>query len=128
MKRLLDVIYSKVFGVISSMSTFFESQLKTMNVSAKELDVGEITKKESDMITEGNVTTYGDMLRDDINDISIHFTDDIKKLSTEQREKNKERSEDEEIKTSLRSNENKKFVIENDFDENYSDALSNVKI
>ena len=121
MKRLLDVIYSKVFGVISSMSTFFESQLKTMNVIAKELDVGEITKKESDMITEGNVTTYGDMLRDDINDISIHFTDDIKKLSTEQREKNKERSEDEEIKTSLRSNENKKFVIENDFDENYSE-------
>ena len=78
MKRLLDVIYSKVFGVISSMSTFFESQLKTMNVSAKELDVGEITKKESDMITEGNVTTYGDMLRDDINEIAVN----LKKILT----------------------------------------------
>lgn len=126
--RVLDVIYSKVFGVVSSMSTFFESQMKTMNVNVKELDVGEISKKDSDMITEGNVTTYGDMLRDDINDISIHFTDDIKKLSTEQREKSKERNEEEEIKTTLRMNENKKFVIENDFDDNYSDALSNVKI
>ena len=126
--RVLDVIYSKVFGVVSSMSTFFESQMKTMNVNVKELDVGEISKKDSDMITEGNVTTYGDMLRDDINDISIHFTDDIKKLSTEQREKSRERNEEEEIKTTLRMNENKKFVIENDFDDNYSDALSNVKI
>lgn len=132
--QVIDLIYSKVFGHVSSLNSFFESQMKSPNVGKilEEVDSiwDAIGKKENDVITEGNTTTYGDILKNGLNDISIHFTDDIKKLSSQRRiskASEENNSKDIEINTSLK--QQSKFELGNTIDDVFQDDdYINVKI
>ena len=90
-----------------------------------------IGKKDTDIITEGNITTYGDILKDDLNDISIHFTDDIKKLSSRRRiSKFSEENNTNDIEINTNIKKVPKFELGNTIDDVFrdNDEYINVKI
>ena len=133
--QVIDLIYSKVFGHVSSLNSFFESQMKSPNLGKILAEVDSIWdtigKKDTDIITEGNITTYGDILKDDLNDISIHFTDDIKKLSSRRRiSKFSEENNTNDIEINTNIKKVPKFELGNTIDDVFrdNDEYINVKI
>ena len=133
--QVIDLIYSKVFGHVSSLNSFFESQMKSPNLGKILAEVDSIWdtigKKDTDVITEGNITTYGDILKDDLNDISIHFTDDIKKLSSQRRiSKFSEENNTNDIEINTNIKKAPKFELGNTIDDVFkdNDEYINVKI
>ncbi len=75
-KRIIDVIYTQFFGYSSILNTFFESQLKNLNLSEREIDKTSPihNSNRTDAITEGNGINFDISIKDD--SISMKFSDE----------------------------------------------------
>ena len=75
--RIMDLIYTQVFGCSSSLHSFFDSQLKNLGVNDRILEPNIKSNHNSnrtDVITEGNEINYDNYIKED--SISMKFSDE----------------------------------------------------
>jgi hypothetical protein len=75
-KRIIDIIYTQIFGYSSIINSFFDSQLKNLNISEGEIDKTSPihNSNRTETITEGRGINYDISIKDD--SISMKFSDE----------------------------------------------------
>ena len=75
-KRIIDIIYTQIFGYSSIINSFFDSQLKNLNISEGEIDKTSPihNSNRTETITEGREINYDISIKDD--SISMKFSDE----------------------------------------------------